>query len=41
MTADSIIQMKPYLSGKHKQSDEKDKERDRAHGFQVLENSWP
>lgn len=29
-----------YLSGKHKQSDEEDKEGDRAHSLQVFENSW-
>lgn len=29
-----------YLSGEHKQSDEEDKEGDRAHSLQVFENPW-
>jgi len=40
---DNVIQtitVKTYLSGKHKQCDEEDKEGDRAHSLQVFENSW-
>lgn len=43
MTADNIIQtikVWTYLSGKYKQSDEEDKEGDRAHSLKVFENSW-
>lgn len=42
-TDDNVIQTTivwTYLSGKHKQSDEEDKEGDRAHSLQVFENSW-
>lgn len=42
-TDDNVIQtiiVWTYLSGKHKQSDEEDKEGDRAHSLQVFENSW-
>lgn len=37
---DQTIIVWTYLSGEHKQSDEEDKEGDRAHGLQIFENSW-
>lgn len=42
-TDDNVIQtitVRTYLSGKHKQSDEENKEGDRAHSLQVFEHSW-
>lgn len=40
---DNVLQtvlVPTYLSGKHKQRDEKDEEGDRAHRLQVFENTW-
>lgn len=38
--ANQTIIVWTYLSGEHKQSDEEDKEGDRAHRLQIFENSW-